>query len=68
MMWLLAAAAIAGVVLNNFRRRECFLIWMVTNATWMIYDWSLGAQAQAAMFGVYLGLSIWGWFQWGKKE
>jgi nicotinamide riboside transporter PnuC len=68
MMWLLTAASIMGVVLNNYRRRECFIIWIVANSSWMLYDWSIGAREQAVMFAVYLILSVWGFFQWGERK
>lgn len=29
--WLATVGAIAGVVLNNYRLRVCFLIWLATN-------------------------------------
>ncbi len=68
MIWLLTAASIGGVILNNYRRRECFLVWIVTNFTWSLHDLSIGERAQAAMFLVYFFLAIWGYVQWGKKE
>ncbi len=68
LMWFVTAASIAGVVLNNYRRRECFMIWIVTNTVWMVYDFMIGAMAQAAMFALYIVLSVWGLIKWSRKE
>jgi len=67
MTWLLTGLSIIGVILNIHKRREGFLVWMVTNTSWMIIDFAHGLPAQGALFGVYLVLSIVGWFKWGKK-
>jgi nicotinamide riboside transporter PnuC len=64
--WALALAALAGTIANIKRRRWCFAVWLVTNVSWCIYDWHLGAHAQAALFAVYAGLSVWGWLAWKK--
>lgn len=58
------AASIIGTVSNIYRKRWCFLVWMVTNATWCVYDWHIGAHGQSLLMGVYFGLAIWGWVRW----
>jgi nicotinamide riboside transporter PnuC len=67
LMWVVTAASVIGVVLNNLKRRECFVIWIATNTVWMVYDWRIGARAQAAMFALYLALSICGLVMWSWK-
>lgn len=66
--WLLTAASIVGVVLNIRQHRGCFAIWLITNASWAIIDFRKGIYAQAALFGVYFALSIWGLIQWGRQK
>jgi len=65
-MWAVTALAIIGVVLNIKKRRECFYVWLFTNSVWMVYDFTLGALAQSALFAVYVGLAIWGIIEWRK--
>ena len=60
--------SIAGVILNIKKRRECFVIWAFTNFAWMIYDFMIGAYAQAALFAVYFVLAIWGLCEWAKED
>jgi nicotinamide riboside transporter PnuC len=62
--WLVTLAALVGTVANIKRKRWCFAVWMVTNALWCAYDWHIGACAQAALFAIYTGLAVWGWFAW----
>ena len=66
MAWLLTALSLTGIVLNIYKRPVCFAIWSVTNVGWMWYDWRIGAYEQAALFAVYLVLSLWGLWKWMK--
>jgi len=67
-MWIITVLSIIGVVLNIRKRKECFYLWTFTNAAWAIYDLSMGAYAQAALFAVYFILAIWGIFEWKTKS
>ncbi len=62
--WLLAAGSLVGVVLNIRRRRACFAVWMVTNASWSVVDARAGLGAQAALMAIYAALALWGFFAW----
>jgi nicotinamide riboside transporter PnuC len=66
-----ALASLAGVVLNIHRRRACFAIWAVTNASWTVVDLYHGVWAQACLQAVYVGLSFYGLWHWkrtGKEQ
>ena len=62
--WLLTILAIVGVILNIQKKQICFYIWAVTNAGWAIIDFYKGIPAQAFLFLVYFGLSVWGIIKW----
>ena len=67
--WSIVAASLVGVVLNIRKRRECFYVWSVTNATWAAVDCYHGIYSQAALQAVYFALAIWGlvaWKQWSS--
>lgn len=64
---ILTIASLVGVVLNIRQNRACFYIWSVTNAAWAVIDWHKGIPAQAALFAIYFGLSIWGIIEWKRK-
>ena len=63
-MWLVTVASLVGTILNIKRRRACFAVWVCTNATWACYDYALGAYAQSALFVCYVGLALWGLWEW----
>ncbi len=65
--WLLTGISIIGVIANIKKHRICFYLWTITNISWMFYDYSIEAYAQAALFAVYAGLSIWGIIAWKKR-
>lgn len=67
-MLAVTALSIVGVVLNNFRNRLCFPIWLVTNTIWAVYDWRIGAWEQSIIFVVYFFLAIWGWRNWSRSN
>ena len=62
--WLVTILSIIGVVLNIYKRKECFIIWTVTNGAWCIYDFRNGLYPQAALFAIYFVLAIWGLYKW----
>ncbi|HUV04361.1 MAG TPA: hypothetical protein VMX94_04565 [Armatimonadota bacterium] len=62
--WIVTAASIIGTTANVYKRRWCFGVWVVTNAVWCAYDMSIRQYSQAMLFGVYLGLAVWGLWKW----
>lgn len=68
LMWIVTLVSIVGVILNIKKRRECFVIWGVTNSLWSIYDFSIHAYAQSFLFFIYVLLAIWGIWEWRSKK
>jgi nicotinamide mononucleotide transporter len=70
MNWTFAVTvlSIIGVIANTLKKRWCFIVWFFTNTIWCIYDYYIGAYAQSILFLVYIGLAVFGWFNWGKQE
>jgi nicotinamide riboside transporter PnuC len=62
--WAITALSIVGVVLNIRKRRTCFYIWAVTNASWAVIDYANGLHSQAFLFSIYFILAVWGIFSW----
>jgi hypothetical protein len=62
--WLISALALFGAYLNARKDRRCFIVWLFTNGWWIGYDLWIGAEAQAALFTAYFGLSFYGWRTW----
>jgi len=66
-MWLITLLSLVGVILNIHKRRECFIVWGITNFIWAVYDWGIGAYAQSALFAVYFCLAVWGLIKWRQQ-
>ena len=64
--WLLAVVSLVGTYLNIKKQKICFVIWGVTNALWVLYDFSIGAIAQAALMLSYFVLAVHGFYEWKK--
>ena len=72
--WIATVGAIGGVVLNNYRRRVCFLVWLCTNGiscTLHVRGYAGGDGAMLALAvrdGVFLMLAVHGWRAWGRRR
>jgi membrane protein implicated in regulation of membrane protease activity len=62
--WLIAAAAIAGAILNAYHYKEGFLVWIVANTAWTGVAIQNGLWAQVPMWSVYSAISVWGYLRW----
>ena len=58
--------SIIGTIANIYKKQWCFILWLITNAFWIGYDYYHGLYAQAALFAVYFGLAVWGLVKWGR--
>ncbi len=66
--WIVTILSIVGVILNIKKLRICFVIWIVTNGFWMIYDFVNGLYSQSLLFLIYLILAVWGVIEWKRKK
>jgi len=66
--WIVTIASIAGTTANACKKRWGFLIWMLTNTFWVIYDVHFGLYAQAFLYVVNFVLAVTGFILWGKKK
>ncbi len=66
--WVLAVLSLAGVILNVRKDKRCFYLWGVANVGWVLINLRAGIPAQAALFLIYFGLSVWGFFDWRRHE
>lgn len=66
-LYVITVLSIVGIVLNIKKRRESFIIWACTNASWGYVDYKAGIYSQAVLFSIYFGLAIWGIVSWSKK-
>lgn len=61
------AVAVAGVVLNNRRRWQCFVLWLASNAATLAIHVSAGLWALAVRDGIFLVLAVEGLLLWRRK-
>ncbi len=60
--------AIAGVILNNARRRECFYLWLVSNGMSLAVHACCGLWVMTARDAVFLILAVHGLYSWKIEE
>lgn len=66
--WAITLAALVGTWMNVQKDRRCFYIWVATNTFWIAYDAIHGLYAQVFLFTIYLILSLWGIWKWGRDN
>lgn len=66
--WSLTFISIIGAILNVKKRRSGFIAYTVANIGWVIVDVYYGVYAQATLFVVFTGLSVWGLIEWKDKR
>jgi nicotinamide riboside transporter PnuC len=66
MTWIFTAICLAGTVLNVKKKRVCFLLWIVGNVAWLIYDIVSELYSRAILDAVQLGFAIWGYIEWSE--
>ena len=62
--WILALLSIIGVVLNIRKKASGFVFYTIANIGWIIVNVKHEIYAQAFLFLVFTGLSIYGWWAW----
>lgn len=65
--YIVTAFTIIGTVANSFQKRWCFVVWIITNTFWIVYNLAIQQQAQALLYGVNLITSIIGLIKWKDK-
>lgn len=59
--------AITGVVLNNYKMRFCFWLWLVSNSLSAGIHLYLACYSLFARDAVFLVLAVHGLYHWGKN-
>jgi nicotinamide riboside transporter PnuC len=62
--WLITGLALCGTILNIYKNRCCFFVWLVTNSFFCLLDLHARLYSQAFLFLVYIGLAVWGLVKW----
>jgi len=66
--WAATVIAVAGVVLNNHRRRACFVVWMFSNAGSAAIHLTAGIWALLARDLIFFALAIQGLWLWSAAK
>ena len=64
---LATVIAIAGVILNNHRRRSCFILWLGSNSLTLLVHLVVGLWAMSIRDAIFIYLAIDGWYRWKGK-
>jgi len=65
--WFLTLFSVIGVILNIQKKKSCFYFWAGSNICWAVVDYVNGLYSQAALFGIYFLLAVWGIIAWRTR-
>jgi nicotinamide riboside transporter PnuC len=70
-LYILIAMGLIGQVLITKNKRSGYLLWVIADIAWAIFNFSqgktLGAFEQGILWSVYFIISLWGYLIWKKK-
>jgi nicotinamide riboside transporter PnuC len=64
---LATVIAITGVILNNHKQRECFLLWLGSNSLTLAVHLYAGLYAMSVRDAIFIYLAVDGWRRWKGK-
>ena len=64
--YIITALSIIATVGNAFQKRWCFVVWLFTNAFWIVYDIWIGAYGQAMLYVANFIICVIGLKKWKK--
>jgi nicotinamide riboside transporter PnuC len=67
-MYGIGILSVLGSYLVVKQNKWGFIVWTLTNASWIAYDIYKIAYPQAILFVVYFGMSVWGFIVWKKQK
>lgn len=68
MTWIFTAISLIGNFLNCRKIRFGFLVWVVCNTCWLVYDIVSHIYSRAVLDIVQTGFAIYGYIEWGKPN
>ena len=66
--WINTLFSIYGNFLVIKKKREGFIVWIISNMIWVFIDYTVGLNAQAMLFIVYTFISMYGYIKWGEEN
>lgn len=67
-MFFIGIVNIVGCILNVKKNPFCFILWGITNFILIFHNYNIGEYGQAAMWIMYLCVSVWGFNKWMKDK
>jgi len=67
-MWVMTAIAIGGFFLNMKMNKWGYILWIVSNAGFVVNDLHIKQYPQAGLFAFYVVMCTVGFFQWSKRD
>ena len=68
MTWIITLVNLLGTFLNCKKKVSGFIIWLICNVAWMLYDIISGNYARAVLDVVQGGFCIYGIVEWRKNR
>lgn len=65
--WILSGMTILGAILNSFKNRWGFIVWIIANVGWILFNIVTGTYSQIPVWIAMTVISIFGFARWSKE-
>jgi nicotinamide riboside transporter PnuC len=67
-LWVTTGVAVVGTILNARQNKYGFVLWIISNISFIICNIVLEIYSQSFLFFIYTIISVYGLITWSKKE
>ena len=68
LMWIAVAGSLYGNYLIIKKNPNGYIVWIITNMSWVFYDYWKGIMHQSLLFVIYTIFALYGYYMWTKKS
>lgn len=66
--WIAVIVCLTGSFLNARKIKFCFILWIIGNALWILYDFITGLYSRMFLDIVQLCISAYGMKKWNEEK
>lgn len=67
MTWFFTILSLFGSYLNCKKKKICFILWIICNVFWLLFDLKASVYSRVILDLVQTGFSIYGLMEWSKN-
>ena len=66
--WILSGLTILGAIMNTFKNRWGFIVWIIANLGWIVFNIITETYSQIPVWLAMTVISMYGFISWSKAK